>query len=150
MAHHALTGWVARTVQERAIVGWVVETWPSFAWAGLPGRVETLLPDQCEKSGDLARACELVGAELLVLRGVVDRHLYQEAFALSSTSMRVVVVVTAANATEAVHHVGELFGGGSSTGDFAGRLHGVWSLESASSNLFPLKSTLPVRREPSR
>lgn len=146
----ALTGWIARLMSERPLVGWVVEPWPSFAWSALPGRIETLSTDQCAQSGDLARACEVAGAELLVLRGVVDRHLFQEAFALSSASLRVVIVVTAANATDAVQQVGEMFGSGGGSSDFTGRLQGVWSLESTSAQLLPLKSTLTVRREPPR
>lgn len=149
-ARWALTGWLARMMQERALVGWVVEPWPSFAWGVLPGRIETLLAEHCPESGDLVRACEMVGAELLVLRGAVDRHLFQEAFALSSSSLRVIIVMAAANATEAVHQVGELYGGGATAVDFAGRLQGVWSLESTTAGLLPLKSTLTVRREPAR
>ncbi|MCA9726595.1 MAG: hypothetical protein KC729_02865, partial [Candidatus Eisenbacteria bacterium] len=146
----ALAGWIAHLSGERPLVGWVLEPWPSFDWSALPGHVATLLPEDCSRPGDLTRACEAIGCGLLVLRGISDGALVREAFALSSTVLHVVVSVTAAGATETLRQLEDHFGRSANPSDFAARVRGIWSIESATETLVPFKSSLASRRDAPR
>ncbi len=105
LLEQSVASWVARAVQAAPCLGWVIEPFPSYDWAKLPGRIRQISPNSLSEPDSLIDLCDRTHPRVIVLRSIEDRELVGAALRASNRDVRVLLASPASSILDALQRL---------------------------------------------